>query len=163
MAELKAADLPYRPCAGVVLIDRAGLVFAGCRLDGSGEWQMPQGGIDKGETPRNAALRELAEEIGTDKGEIIAETSDWLTYDLPEHLIGKALKGRYRGQTQKWFAMRFSGADSDINVQGVEHPEFSDWTWMRADDLASQIVTFKRDVYARVFEEFQSYLAQSGR
>ena len=143
----------------MVLIDRAGLVFAGSRLDGSGEWQMPQGGIDKGETPREAALRELVEEIGTDKGDIVAETADWLTYDLPDHLIGKALKGRYRGQTQMWFAMRFTGADGDIDVQGVDHPEFGDWKWMRASDLANQIVAFKRDVYRQVFNEFSGLLA----
>ncbi len=141
----------------MVLIDRAGLVFAGCRIDGMG-WQMPQGGIDKGETPRDAALRELLEEIGTNKGEIVAETADWLTYDLPEHLIGKALKGRYRGQTQKWFAMRFTGSDDDIDVQGVEDPEFDGWTWMRAADMAEHIIAFKRDVYRQVFDEFSGLL-----
>ena len=141
----------------MVLIDRAGLVFAGSRIDGMG-WQMPQGGIDKGETPRDAALRELAEEIGTNKGDIVAETADWLTYDLPDELIGKALKGRYRGQTQKWFAMRFAGTDDDIDVQGVDHPEFGGWSWMRADDLAEQIIAFKRDVYRQVFNEFRGLL-----
>ncbi len=151
-------DLPYRSCAGVVLIDNAGQVFAGRRIGQPDAWQMPQGGIEKGESPRQAALRELCEEIGAIKGDVLAETSDWLTYDLPDELLGTALKGRYRGQKQKWFAVRFAGTDADIDVHGVAHPEFDAWTWMTAQDLLGRIVPFKRDVYARVFGEFGMFL-----
>ena len=154
-----AKELPYRRCAGIVLLDDAGLVFAGQRLDMPGAWQMPQGGIDKGETAREAARRELAEEIGTDRAEVIAESAGWLTYDLPPHLLGKALKGRWRGQKQKWFAMRFTGRDGDIDIHGVAHPEFSAWRWMAAADIMAAIVPFKRDVYAAVFREFAGLVA----
>jgi len=153
------ACLPYRPCAGVALINDAGLVFAGQRIGKADAWQMPQGGIDDGETPREAALRELAEETGTDKGAVLAETAGWLSYDLPDDLVGKALKGRYRGQRQKWFAVGFAGTDNDIDIAGVEHPEFDDWAWMRAGDLAQRTVAFKREIYIRVFEEFSRFLA----
>jgi len=153
-------DLPYRPCAGVVLINDAGQVFAGRRIDLPDAWQMPQGGIDKGETPRDAALRELLEEIGTNKGEVLAETDDWLTYDLPDGLLGTALKGRYRGQKQKWFAVRFTGTDDEIDIAGVEHPEFDAWAWMTADDIIAHIVAFKTDIYRRVFDEFRPYLTR---
>jgi putative (di)nucleoside polyphosphate hydrolase len=159
MAASGSSSLPYRANAGVVLINNAGLVFAGRRIDRPDAWQMPQGGIDKGESPRQAAMRELAEEIGTNKGDVLAETSEWLAYDLPDNLLGKALKGRYRGQKQKWFAVRFTGADSDIDIRGVKHPEFDAWTWMRAGDLLERIVEFKRDIYRRVFEEFRLHLA----
>lgn len=151
-------DLPYRSCAGVVLIDSAGHVFAGRRIGQPDAWQMPQGGIEEGESPRQAALRELSEEIGAIKGDVLAETSGWLTYDLPQELVGTALKGRYRGQKQKWFAVRFTGVDSDIDVQGVAHPEFDSWAWMTASDLIGRIVPFKRDVYVQVFDEFGAYL-----
>jgi putative (di)nucleoside polyphosphate hydrolase len=153
------SDLPYRPCAGVVLIDDAGRVFAGRRIDREDAWQMPQGGIDDGETPRQAALRELCEEIGTDQGEVVAEAVDWYAYDLPDGLLGKALKGRYRGQKQKWFAVRFTGTDADIDIAGVSHPEFNAWAWVTADELIARIVPFKRDIYIRVFEEFRPFLA----
>jgi len=159
MARSTNTDLPYRPCAGVVLINDAGLVFAGQRINKADAWQMPQGGIDDGESPREAALRELVEEVGTDRGDVLAETSDWLVYDLPVELVGKALKGRYRGQRQKWFAVRFTGDDRDIDVAGVHHPEFAAWKWMRSDELAACIVSFKRDIYLKVFEEFRRFLA----
>ncbi|MEF9601286.1 RNA pyrophosphohydrolase [Paracoccus sp. PXZ] len=160
-ALLGPSGLPYRPCAGVVLINPMGRVFAGQRIDNPGPaWQMPQGGIDQGETPREAALRELVEETGvtTDLVDVLAETPGWVTYDLPPELLGKVWKGRYGGQKQKWFAMRFLGEDSAVRI-ATEHPEFERWQWMRAVDLIDSIVPFKRDVYARVFADFRDILA----
>ena len=153
--------LPYRPCAGVVLINRDGLVFAGQRIDNPGPaWQMPQGGIDDGESPRDAALRELGEEAGVapDLVEVLAEAEDWLLYDLPPELLGHIWKGRYCGQRQKWVLMRYLGDDDQINISTPD-PEFERWSWMRADDLIERIVPFKRDVYARVFAAFRDWLA----
>jgi putative (di)nucleoside polyphosphate hydrolase len=150
------SDLPYRPCVGIMLVNQAGKVFAGKRIDQTVEgWQMPQGGIDKGESPRDAALRELMEEAGTDKAEIIAELPDWLTYDLPAHLIGVAFHGKYRGQRQKWFLMRFTGQDNDIDLYAHE-PEFSDWKWFGLDELPGLIVPFKRPTYQAVIEGFRA-------
>lgn len=147
-------DLPYRLGVGLVLFNAQGLVFAARRIDTDLDaWQMPQGGIDKGEEPKVAALRELEEEIGTAKAEIIAETKDWLAYDLPKDLVGKVWKGKYRGQKQKWYALRFLGDDSDINI-ATEHPEFSDWTWMPLSEVVEKIVPFKRDIYRAVAAEF---------
>lgn len=146
--------LPYRPCVGVTLFNRDGLVFVARRIDTEMEaWQMPQGGIDEGEDPRTTALRELEEEIGTSKAEIIAESRNWLTYDLPPELVGKVWKGRYRGQTQKWFAMRFLGEDSDINLE-TAHPEFCAWRWERLEHLPNLIVPFKRKLYQDIVSEF---------
>lgn len=146
---------PYRPCVGIMLLNRDGHVFVAQRIDQQVEaWQMPQGGIDKGEEPAAAALRELAEEIGTDKVEILAEGPDWIPYDLPEALADKVWKGRYRGQTQKWFVMRFTGSDDDIDIN-TEHPEFDAWRWATLDDLPRLIVPFKRDVYERVVAMFR--------
>jgi len=151
------ATLPYRPCVGVTLINREGLVFVARRIDTEMEaWQMPQGGIDEGEDPATAALRELEEEVGTNKAEIIAETKDWLQYDLPHDLIGKVWKGRYRGQRQKWFAMRFLGDDADINLE-TEHPEFCAWKWERLERLPNLIVPFKRKIYQDIVSEFLPY------
>ncbi|ABL70596.1 MULTISPECIES: RNA pyrophosphohydrolase [Paracoccus] len=158
---LGPSGLPYRPCAGVVLINPVGLVFAGQRIDNPGPaWQMPQGGIDRGESPREAALRELVEETGVtpDLVDVLAETPGWVTYDLPPELLGKVWKGRYGGQKQKWFAMRFLGEDSAVRI-ATEHPEFERWQWMRAADLIDGIVPFKRDVYARVLSDFREILA----
>jgi putative (di)nucleoside polyphosphate hydrolase len=139
----------------MMVINRDGKVFVGRRID-RGEveevWQMPQGGIDDGEDLRSAALRELEEEIGTRKVEIIGETLAWLTYDLPDELLGKALHGKFRGQKQKWFAMRFLGKDRDINIE-TKHPEFDGWKWVAPDDLLSLIVAFKRDVYREVLRQ----------
>ena len=146
--------LPYRPCVGVTLFNREGLVFVARRIDTEMEaWQMPQGGIDEGEEPRITALRELEEEIGTNKAEIIGESQGWLTYDLPPELVGKVWRGRYRGQTQKWFAMRFLGEDSDINLE-TAHPEFCAWKWERLERLPNLIVPFKRKIYQDIVSEF---------
>lgn len=156
--------LPYRPCAGVVLIDRRGLVFAGRRIDRAPDqppaWQMPQGGIDPGETPREAALRELGEETGVAPAqvEILGETPDWVFYDLPPGMVGRIWKGRYGGQCQKWLAMRFLGRDEDIRID-TAHPEFDDWRWMTADEVIRSIVPFKREVYAEVLGAFRAHLA----
>ncbi|MDO5632538.1 MAG: RNA pyrophosphohydrolase [Paracoccus sp. (in: a-proteobacteria)] len=159
--ERGANGLPYRPCAGVVLMNRDGLIFAGHRIDSdSNAWQMPQGGIDKGETPQQAALRELVEETGVsaDLVEVIGETPDWVIYDLPPELLGKVWKGKYCGQRQKWVLMRFLGQDSDVRID-TDHPEFDAWQWVRADDLVQGIVPFKREVYRQVMAEFAPHLA----
>ncbi|HEU0163156.1 MAG TPA: RNA pyrophosphohydrolase [Rhizomicrobium sp.] len=149
-----SSDLPYRPCVGIMLFNRDGKVFVGKRIDQTVEgWQMPQGGIDDGETPRQAVLRELLEETGTDKAEIIAEKDGWVQYDLPPHLVGVAFHGKYRGQTQKWFALRFTGRDADINLTAHE-PEFSAYQWVSLNDLPGLIVPFKRDTYRAVIAEF---------
>ena len=150
---MKISALPYRPCVGIALFNRDGLVFAAERIDTPGAWQMPQGGIDKGEEPRQAAMRELEEEIGTNAAEIIAEAPDWLTYDLPAELLGRAWKGKYRGQKQRWFALRFTGSDADIDIV-TKHPEFRVWRWLPLAELPSLIVPFKRHVYDAVAREF---------
>jgi len=145
-----SSDLPYRPCVGIMLLNSEGKVFVGRRLDQTVEgWQMPQGGIDEGEDVRTALFRELREEAGTDKAEIIAEMEEWITYDLPPHLVGVAFHGRYRGQKQKWFALRFLGEDSDIDL-ATHHPEFSAWKWVEMEALLDLIVPFKRDTYRKV-------------
>ncbi|WOE73810.1 RNA pyrophosphohydrolase [Alterisphingorhabdus coralli] len=153
--------LPYRPCAGIMLLNAKGLVFAGQRLDnpGSPAWQMPQGGIDKGEDPESAALRELGEETGisSDKVDIVTRTRDELFYDLPDELIGKIWKGKWRGQRQIWFLMRFLGQDSDINI-ATDHAEFSRWKWADPMQLPDMIVPFKRQLYRDVLKEFTSHL-----
>lgn len=152
-------DLPYRSGVGIVLLNRDNLVFVGQRIDRTTEaWQMPQGGIDEGEQPVEAALRELEEEIGTDKAVIVAESRDWLTYDLPAELIGKVWRGRYRGQKQKWFAMRFEGDDGDIRLQ-TAHPEFDAFRWVPMPELPSLIVPFKRRLYEDVVAEFRHLVA----
>ncbi len=151
----KPEDLPYRPCVGIMLINRDGHVFVGRRIDQTVEgWQMPQGGIDDGETPVEAGLREMKEEIGTDKAVFLREMDDWLCYDLPRHLIGVALRGRYRGQRQKWLAMRFTGDDGDIDIKTHE-PEFATWKWLSIDELPGLIVSFKRDTYQKVIAAFR--------
>jgi putative (di)nucleoside polyphosphate hydrolase len=159
-------DLPYRPCVGIMLIDRRGLVWAGRRRpkwagQRSGHiWQMPQGGIGTGEKARAAALRELEEETGVVSVEVLAEAPDWLTYDLPEELVGVALKGRYRGQKQKWFAMRFTGSEHEIDIspRNGRKAEFDAWRWVRAAELPGLIVPFKQQVYRDVVAAFAGYV-----
>ena len=157
---MKADELPYRPCVGVVLIDRRGMIFAGRRKDiDAPAWQMPQGGIDRGEEPEAAALRELQEEAGVapDRVEVIGRTPDWVTYDLPPELLGKVWGGKYRGQKQLWFLLRFLGEDAEIDID-TEHPEFREWRWVSADEMLEAIVPFKRAVYAEVVAAFRDRL-----
>ena len=160
------AALPYRPCVGVVLFNQAGLVWVGRRLDSPGDaegggawWQMPQGGIDPGEAPREAAFRELHEETNVQSAEFIAETDDWFTYDLPAHLVGMAWGGKYRGQRQKWVALRFRGDEREIDVRnpgdGKTPPEFEEWRWEELERLPELIVPFKRKVYEDVVAAFR--------
>jgi putative (di)nucleoside polyphosphate hydrolase len=159
---LKHEDFPYRPCVGIVLLNGAGQIWIGRRcktiIEDPENWQMPQGGIDADEDPAKAALRELAEETGTDKAEIIGEATVWHHYDLPAEMLGTALQGKYRGQRQKWFAMRFTGEDGDFNIHAPPggHPaEFDEWRWASVDEVMSLIIPFKRGVYRAVLEEFR--------
>jgi len=150
-------NLPYRPCVGVMLTNPRGHVFVGQRLDRDQDaWQMPQGGVDLGEKTLDAAMRELEEETGVtpDLVSVEGETSGLIRYDIPHELVPNIWKGRYRGQEQKWYLMRFHGTDSQINLQ-TEHPEFSEWKWMPRDGLIDAIVPFKREVYQQVIEEFE--------
>jgi putative (di)nucleoside polyphosphate hydrolase len=151
------APAGYRRGVGLMLLDRNRRIFVARRIDTPDAWQMPQGGIDKGETARAAALRELQEEIGTSKADILAETAGWLTYDLPEELRGKVWGGRWNGQTQKWFALRFLGRDSDIDLT-THQPEFDAWKWVAPGALLELIVPFKRRLYADVLKEFAALL-----
>jgi putative (di)nucleoside polyphosphate hydrolase len=154
------ASLPYRPCAGVMLLNREGRVFVGQRLDSTLEaWQMPQGGIDPGEDALEAAFRELWEETGVARhhAELIAEAPEELQYDLPDDLVGKVWKGKWRGQRQRWFLLRFLGEDGDIDI-ATAHPEFRAWRWAEPGDLPELIVPFKRALYTRLLELFAPHL-----
>ena len=157
------SDLPYRLNVGAVLFNQAGQVLVARRADlpnaegQAGGWQLPQGGIDDGEDPSGAVLRELEEEIGTAKAEIIGEHPDWLTYDLPPHLVGVALRGRYRGQRQRWFALRFTGVDADIRLDLDPHPEFDAWRWAALAELPALAVAFKRPIYQVLAVSFAQF------
>ncbi|MFP4568510.1 RNA pyrophosphohydrolase [Rhodosalinus sp.] len=156
------ARLPYRPCVGVMLTNARGEVFVGQRIDNPGPaWQMPQGGIDPGESVEEAALRELREETGVtpDLVRLERESADWVTYDLPHELVPKIWKGRFRGQKQKWVLMRFLGTDDRIDI-ATEHPEFSTWRWIAPEALPGVIVPFKRQVYEEVLAQFAGALGR---
>ena len=157
--------LPYRSNVGALLFNPQGLVLVARRADmpnaegSAGGWQLPQGGVDPGEDLRVAVLRELAEEIGTDKAEIIAEHPDWLTYDFPPELQAMRMAQKYRGQRQRWFALRFTGADSDIRLDADPHPEFDAWRWARIEELPALAVHFKRAIYEDLVRAFRHLAA----
>lgn len=156
MTEEERLALPYRANVGLMIVNATGQVFAGQRIDYPGDaWQMPQGGIDEGEDARAAALRELLEETGISEGmvDILAEAADWHHYDFPPELAAKLWKGGFRGQKQRWFLLRFTADDADINI-ATDEPEFDVWRWMSPDELLGKIVPFKRDIYRAVFTEF---------
>ena len=162
MTEAEKLELGYRPCVGVMLVNANGEAFVGRRIDNKeGDWwQMPQGGIDEGEDVEAAALRELGEETGVDPAHIsiIARMREQLRYDLPEELIGKLWKGQYRGQEQVWYLARFTGADSDIDIEAHDPPEFCDWKWIDPEQLPNMIVPFKKRIYRAVLEEFRALI-----
>ena len=156
-------SLPYRPCAGIMVLNRAGLVFIGHRssgpehIDATHVWQMPQGGIDENEDPYKAALRELYEETSIRSVEKLGEIAEWLAYDIPRDIVGAAWGGKYRGQKQKWYALRFTGEESEINILtpgGGHDPEFIDWRWVAMGELPDLVVPFKRQTYERIVKEF---------
>jgi putative (di)nucleoside polyphosphate hydrolase len=151
-------DRPYRPCVGIFLINAAGDVFSGRRIDSRAEaWQMPQGGIDLGETPVQACLREMEEEIGTRKAEVLHEIDEWLNYDIPVALADRLWHGQYKGQKQKWILLQYLGTDADINI-ATQEPEFCEWQWLSPENLIDLAVPFKRDVYRHVLAEFKPFI-----
>ena len=155
--EINLEALPYRPCVGIMLINRQGQVFVAQRIDNPGEaWQMPQGGVDEGEDLLDAAKRELFEETSVKSVSLIAESTDWHKYDLPAELVPKVWKGRFRGQKQKWFAFRLEVDDQEINIR-TSHPEFSDWKWVPVEDVPGLIVPFKKELYTNIVAEFKKY------
>lgn len=162
----KYENLPYRPCVGVMLFNPKGLVFIGRRTEGpehvdeAHAWQMPQGGVDGDEDPWPAALRELYEETNITSVEKLAESKEWLSYDIPRNMVGQAWKGKFRGQTQKWYALRFIGEESEIDVlhpAGGHEPEFAEWRWEKLERLPELVVPFKRQVYEKVIREFAHF------
>jgi len=160
-------SLPYRPCAGMMVLNRDGLVFIGRRasgpehIDATHVWQMPQGGIDEDEDAYKAALRELYEETNMRSVEKLGEIADWLAYDIPREIVGEAWGGKYRGQKQKWYALRFTGDENEIDIAapagGAHEPEFIAWRWVTMDELPDLVVPFKRETYERVVEEFKKF------
>jgi putative (di)nucleoside polyphosphate hydrolase len=163
------SELPYRASVGAVLFNQNGLVFVARRVDrpsverSVGYWQLPQGGIDAGEDPRAAVFRELEEETGIRQATVLSGHPDWLTYDLPPHLLGIAWCGRYRGQRQRWFAMRFEGDDRDIRLDLDPHPEFDAWQWVRLSELPSLAAPFKRAIYVVLADSFERFARGDGR
>lgn len=156
------SDLPYRPCVGIMLINPGWQIFVGQRIDQDVEaWQMPQGGIDAGEDADTAVFREMEEEIGTARAEIIGRAPAPIAYDLPVHLVGKVWGGRYRGQSQHWYALRFLGRDDDIRID-TAHPEFDAWRWAGLDELVDLAVPFKRDTYRQVVDAFRPLFPVAG-
>lgn len=163
----KFEDLPYRPCVGLAVFNAAGRVFVGCRIGGPEHvdaehcWQMPQGGIDDDEDPFEAALRELYEETNIRSIKRLGETEGWLKYDIPREIAGQAWKGKYRGQKQKWYALRFTGDESEIDIAtpagGAHKPEFVDWRWEKLELAPGLIVPFKRGVYDEVVSAFREF------
>jgi putative (di)nucleoside polyphosphate hydrolase len=167
-------ELPFRPCVGIMLVNASNHVFIGRRVKEAGPehvsedhaWQMPQGGIDEGEDPFEAALRELREETNVTSVSLIAEAPEWFSYELPKDVAKQAWKGRYRGQTQKWFAFRFEGEESEINIHdpaGAPHPEFDEWRWERPDRLSALVIPFKRAVYEQVVTVLVPHFERDGK
>lgn len=155
---LEYSKRPYRSCVGIMLINDNGHIFGGQRIDNRAEaWQMPQGGIDAGEDVETACFREMREEIGTDKADILSIHPEWLNYDIPLPLADRLWGGSYRGQSQKWVALRYTGQDSDINI-ATEEPEFFSWQWMSPADLIQLAVPFKRPVYEDIMTQFAQYI-----
>jgi len=151
---IQPQSLPYREGVGIMLLNHEGKIFVARRIDTRSEaWQMPQGGLDEGEEPLSCAKRELGEEIGTEKAELISQSNDWYYYDLPPDIIPRIWGGKYRGQRQKWFLMRFTGTDADINLE-TEHPEFCEWKWAEPQTLPALIVPFKQQLYADLLSEY---------
>lgn len=150
-------DLPYRSGVGIMLLNDKNEVFVGKRIDTKSEaWQMPQGGVDEGEDDAGAAMRELEEETGVTKAKIITQSKTQHYYDLPKGLIPRVWKGKYRGQKQRWFLLRFTGTDADVNING-KHPEFCEWKWVATDELTNIIVPFKQEIYSKIISEFESF------
>ncbi len=157
--ELYLKKLPYRASVGLMILNSKLEVFVGRRIDSKTEaWQMPQGGIDEGETPEIAVLREMKEEVGTNNAEILATTKEWYHYDIPNYLVNKLWNGKYRGQRQKWFLLNYLGNDGEININNSQHREFTDWKWVKIEELPQIIVPFKKNLYIAVIEEFRDIL-----
>ena len=160
MTPEEIAKLPYRPCVGIMIINKDGLVFVANRIDSpKSGWQMPQGGIEEGEEPRDALFRELGEETGLEPSmvSLVAECADWISYDLPEGRVQQHWNGRYRGQTQKWFLLRFNAEDDQINID-TDEPEFSEWRWQDPSELPGNVIPMKQKTYAAVLAEFSPHL-----